>query len=228
MNIILPYRADPNNGLELKFALRSIAKYLTGYGEIFIIGDSVPKWLKNVTVIPCHEQNEKLAKNILNKILLSFQYAGEDVLQWQDDIFLTRPLNVTDIKYWYDGNLEQAIFRHHGSYKTYIENTAKKITEDVPYFDTHTPIIYNKEVFNKLAAKYDWQTKNFLIKSLYCNLLCDPGVEMADCKISGPMRYNQIKEKINGSLFFSTSPQAVSDDMVEVLRELYPEKSKYE
>jgi len=43
-------------------------------------------------------------------------------------------LKVTNIKYWYDGNLEQAIFRHHGGYKTYLENTAKKITEDALFF----------------------------------------------------------------------------------------------
>lgn len=229
INIVIPYRTDPNNGLELKYALRSIEKYLAGYNDIFIVGDC-PKWVRNVKHIDCREESAKLAKNILNKILHAFTIrdVGEDIIQWQDDIFLTMPLRVEDIKYWYEGSLEQAIFRHHGNYKAYIENTAKKITEGKPYFDIHAPIIYNIDVFQKLAATYDWQTRNFIIKSLYCDLLQEQGVKMHDCKISGPMRYNQIKEKINGSLFFSTSPQGISDEMVEIFEELYPEKSKFE
>lgn len=39
MDIILPFSADRLNGLELKYAIRSIRKHLTGFDGIYIIGD---------------------------------------------------------------------------------------------------------------------------------------------------------------------------------------------
>lgn len=238
MNIIIPYRKEPNGGMELMYALRSIQKYLTGFKEVWIIGDC-PAWVKNVNHIPCEEQTGKNARNILNKILKAFERSrevGETVLQWQDDIFLTQPLNIKDIKYWYDRTLEEAIYEHHGSYHSYITNTALKVTEAARFFDTHTPIIYKKFRFEQLAKTYDWQRKNYILKTLYCtNGFVNPqyidGVQteqMKDCKIATPLRFNEIKKKIAGSIFFSTSPQGLNEEMIEVFEELYPEKSNFE
>lgn len=220
------------------YALRSIQKYLTGYKEIWIIGDC-PAWVQNIQYIKCDEQQGKNARNILNKILKAFERSrevGETVLQWQDDIYLTQPLNVSDIKYWYDRTLAEAIYEHHGNYHTYITNTALKVTEDARFYDIHTPIIYKKARFEQLARSYDWVRKNFILKTLYCtNSFIHPqyidGIQteqMSDCKVATPLRYNEIKKKIEGSMFFSTSPQGLNTEMIEIFEELYPEKSKFE
>lgn len=237
MSIIIPYRKEPNNGLELKYALRSIQKYLNGFKEIWIIGDC-PGWVININHIDVREETGKNARNILRKILKGFdrREVGETVLQWQDDIFLTQPLQVKDIKYWYDRTLEEAIYEHHGSYHTYITNTALKITEAAKFYDIHVPIIYKKNRFEQLAKSYDWDRKNYILKTLYCSsgaINCQyiDGIQteqMKDCKIATPLRFNEIKKKIGGSLFFSTSPQGLNEEMMEVFEELYPEKSNFE
>lgn len=228
MNIIIPYRSEALNGLELKYSLRSIQKYLTGYKTIYLIGEKIPTWLINVEIINCHEQTAKLSKNIYDKILKAFEFreVGDKVIQWQDDIFLTQPLNVTDIKYWHEGTLEEAIESNHGHYKQYIVDTAMRITGDAKYFDIHTPIIYHKEIFHRLK-KYDWIRKNLLIKSLYCHEAQVEGVEMQDCKLFQPIEKKDIQEKVK-SMFFSTGPQGIDPAMVEVFEELYPEKSSFE
>ena len=53
MDIVIPLGTGSrwqNN--ELRFALRSIEKYLTGYDKIFIIGEC-PSYLQNIIHIPC-------------------------------------------------------------------------------------------------------------------------------------------------------------------------------
>jgi len=38
MDIAIPYKASQYPGVELKYALRSIGKYLTGYDKVILIG----------------------------------------------------------------------------------------------------------------------------------------------------------------------------------------------
>jgi len=226
MNIVIPYRIEANNGLELKFALRSIEAYLTGYDEIYIIGSDYPNWLQNVRRIDVHEESRKTSANIVKKILGSFNHAGSAVLQWQDDIYLQKPLDVSDIKYWYNGTLEDAVKRSHGHYKELVISTAMKIGEEFKYYDTHTPIIYEEIRFN-YVSNY-WLKKDYLLKTMYCQSLNPDGEELQDCKIGQPMTKAEVLQKIDGKLFWSTGPQGMSDEVIEILNEIYPNKSKYE
>lgn len=225
MNIVFPYRTEALNGLELKYSLRSIDKCLSGYDKVFIIGDKFPGWLTNVVPVLHHEENVKTSRNIINKMLCAFGMMDE-FIQWQDDIYLTRHLNVSDFKYWYQGDLEQAIFKHHGGYKQMIVNTALKVTEKTKYFDIHAPIIYKKDPFKQMVDLYDWNQKSYLVKTLYCHTAMVKGDPLRDCKIGGPVA--DLKVRIGDSLFFSTSPQGVCDEMVAYLESLYPDKSKFE
>lgn len=231
MNIIIPYRHEVHNGLELRYALRSIEKYLSGYGDIYLIGDKFPNWVQNVKFINVPEPERKTSRNILIKIMAAFDQAGETVLQWQDDIYLTNHMHTVNVKYWYEGTLEEAIEKTRGNYKLICINTAYKITDLAIYYDIHTPIIYERQYFKRIVEKYKWHKAQYLVKSLYCRESFWPkpeGEEMKDCKLNGAMTQREIKDKINGNLFFSTSPQAIDPVMIEVLNELYPDKSKYE
>jgi len=189
----------------------------------------MPGWVQNVNNRHCTEQAVKLSRNIYDKILKAFEFreVGESAIQWHDDIFLTKKLHVKDLKYWHEGTLEDAIEKNQGSYKQYIVNTGLQITGAAKYFDIHTPIIYEKEIFRSLK-KYDWQNKNLLVKSLYCHEAKVEGVELKDCKIFQPYEKSEIEKKIAGKLFFSTGPQGLSPAMGEIFEGIYPEPSKYE
>ena len=230
VNIIIPYRHEVSNGIELKYALRSIEKHLTGYNHIYLIGDRFPEWITGVRFIEVSEPERKASKNILTKIKQSFAHAGSIVLQWQDDIYLTKDLHIRDIKYWYDGTLERSIERSHGGYKQLVINTALKLTEEFNYFDIHAPIIYRENYFNQIAG-LDWDKKKYIVKSLYCKFDTtseSEGEEMKDCKLHEKETKECRLNKIKDALFFSTSPQSIDPAMIEILEELYPEKSKYE
>lgn len=226
MNIVIPYRYE-RNAVELKYALRSIESYLKGYGEIFLVGERFPSWLQNVHYITCAEETAKSPVNIINKLLKasSVREVGDPFIRWDDDIYLTRELNVSGMEYWYDGTLGQAIDKHFGKYKQIIQNTAYKVTDSEKYFDVHAPIIIH-ERFLLRTAKLDW-AKPMLVKTSYCNNVFEiSGTEMRDCKIGGPGK--DVLKEIEGSLFFSTGPLSIEPKLVEALEKLYPKPSKYE
>jgi len=229
VNIVIPYRPS-NNGLELKYALRSIEKNLTGYGEVFIVSDRPPKWITNVHTLLLSEETEKNSRNIVNKMLFASnrREVGENFIRWDDDIYLNKPLDVKDFKYWYQGTLADAIFQHRNNvrYRKYIENTAMKITDREFYYDIHTPIVYNKEKLKNLT-KYDWSTF-YLSKTMYCHHAGVEGVEMEDGKLVATMTEKEIIDYISGRLFFCTSPHSISSAAINVLESLYPNPSKYE
>lgn len=172
------------------------------------------------------EESSKDVRNILKKIYEGLKVTKQ-ALQWQDDIYLTRELNAKSVPYYAEGDLEQAIFRHHGSYKTQIVNTALRVTESVPFFDVHTPIYYEIEGFKKMLREYPWE-KKLLIKTLYSHCVGVEPYPYVDVKIHGPHSKEEILQRIGQSLFFSTSPQSISHTMVEILESFYPNQSKYE
>lgn len=229
LNIVIPYRKDGNGGVELKYALRSIEKYLTGYKDIFIVGDKPPKWAKNLKHIHCGEESAKCARNILNKLIEATKHreVGDPFVQWQDDIYLTRPLHVKDIKYWYDGTLCQQIEKVHGRYHKIVLNTALELTGNEYYWDVHAPIIYKRGFLNLVACYPKFKEKDCLVKTTYCYTAQVEGEPMKDCKIHCPQPKGKIYEKAKDSLFFSNS-SIIDTILVEVLNELYPDKSKYE
>lgn len=225
MNIVLPYRFVETP--ELKYALRSIQKHLTGYDNIFLVGDRIPKWVQNVEFIYCSEESVKCAKNILNKLVVASNHpdVGAQFLQWQDDIYLLKPLTVNDTKYWYDGSLEGALDKAFGRYHKIITNTALKLTGEARFYDIHTPIIYKGEWLKQIA--HHWNGKDYLIKTMYCVSNEDNREQMKDCMIDVAQSKEVIYSKIKDKLFFTTYSQ-IDDTIIEVLEELYPEKSKYE
>lgn len=220
-DIVIPYLETYHKELELSFALRSIEKYLTGYAQIFIVGDK-PR-LQNIIHIPFTERCEK-EQNIFRKIKTACQdeRVSDDFIMWHDDHFLLKPLD--KIKYWYDGSLKELSVKARGGYRTAVLNTLEKFPDGFNY-DVHAPVVFNKKTFLELT---NW-TKEHILKSYYCNYTNVNDAEpFKDCKINFPISKTAIEQKIDGRLFFSTGPQAMTGEMVDVFEQLYPLKSKYE
>ena len=222
--------------VELRYALRSVEKYLKGYGEIFIIGQA-PRWIKNVTVIPATD-NDKIyykERNIFNKIMLACQDSrvSEDFLFMNDDHFLLSEFEAGEFPYYYQGTVTLQAARN-TPYVNSVFNTVEFLGDyKALYFDIHCPIVYNKAVFSRWIPTADWDKKyGYCIKTLYCNfdslLVGETQQYYPDLKLSGPLSSLEIKEKIKGRLFFSTNDNVMEGGMLAVFEELYPKKSKYE
>lgn len=243
MDIVIPYTPDKNSGIELRMALRSIEKYLTGYGRIIIVGKP-PSWLKTfhvvingqgkeihqgVAVFPVHDEPTRKEYSIMKKIKFACMndHVSENFIMWHDDHFLLKPLNVVDMKYWYNHTLEVAASHAKGGYLQTIRNTMKVLSmTPMVNYDIHVPMVMNKEWFLNAVVPIFADGKEYCIKSLYGRFYT--GEVMSDCKLNGPYSYKAIMAKIKDRLFFSTGQHGLTPAMTAVFEELYPSPSQWE
>lgn len=231
-SIVIPLGTGSRwNNTELRFALRSVEKHLTGYGDIFIIGEK-PEWLQNVIHIPATDIEQTWAKerNIFNKIMLACDdpRVSDDFLFMNDDHFLLRDYVAGEFPFYWDGSLTDVM--RVSQYKNTVANTVAQISEEVRYFDVHCPIVYNKMQFLYAVDELDWSRKyGYCIKTVYAQSLFDPiTIHLRDLKINQPLPYGEIINLIAGRPWFSIGDAARQGDMLQVLEDLYSAKSCYE
>ena len=225
MTIVLPYKDDILSGVELRFALRSIEKHLTGFDNLVIIG-APPDWY-NGEFKEAKDYNHRKQFSIYQKLLVACENksVSPNFIMWNDDHFLLKDKMVLQIMNWYDGHLKETVNKNHGiRYKEAIANTLQLIPEGLNY-DIHTPCIYNKAVFYSLFMD---RTDEICIKSYYFNKTKEFQQPMKDFKINQLLSKEAIKELIKDRLFFSTSTNGMKKPMIELLNELFPNKSRWE
>lgn len=228
--IVIPYKDDILSGTELLFALRSIDKYLTGWSNVVIIG-TPPEWYKG-EFVQAQDYRHRKQYSIYSKLLVACELNNvtDSFLMWNDDHFLLKHLHVGHIDSWYDCNLKETLNKNHGArYRETIANTLQIIPEGRNY-DIHAPCRYDKPTFKMLFSN---ESREICIKSRYFNFLnvlagISGGSEMKDFKINQLLSKEAIKELIKDRLFFSTSTNGMKKPMIELLNELYPNKSKFE
>lgn len=233
VSIVIPLgRGSRNNDIEIRYCLRSIEKYLTGYGDIFIVGEK-PDWLQNIVHIPCPDFGDKTydkEHNIFCKIMAACadDRVTDDFLFMNDDHYLLRDYEAGRFPYYYDGLLQD--YKTITDYKHTVWNTVEwNFGENYTYFDVHCPIIYNKLNFIQRMSIPDWNIRfGYCIKTMYCYLNVGKGEEYPDLKINEPLTDTQIKQKLTGRSWFSIGDKAFNGEIRQVLQELYPTKSKYE
>lgn len=231
MDIVIPYRTSASNGLELRYTLRGIEKYFPDLENIFIIGDC-PDFLQNVIHVPAKDLSERhfKARNIMSKLLVACydKRVSDSFAMFNDEHFLLRPWQPV---YDHCGTLEESIRRYtsHQTYRNTLSNTFHELNNSGLNFDTHSPIVFQKDIFIRTVATVNWSRPwGYGIKSLYCNMAGITGEKRTDLKI----KQSWSKENINGLLlnhaYFSIDDRALNSQMIKVLQELYPQKSIYE
>lgn len=233
MTIVIPYRDEVHKGLELKYALRSIEKYLSGWDEIILIGQHP----ENISIPFAYYDDYPGRKefSIYNKLMAACACLkiSDDFILWNDDHFLTQPLDVSQMKYWHNGRLEKElkyvvngeIRTAGGRYRKAIEHTLEEAPMTLNW-DIHVPIVFNKE---KFKATFAGRQDELCVKSFYCYKNGITNNEfMEDLKIPFQMPYERLKEKIADRLFFSIDSAAIGPDLIRLWGELYPSPSKYE
>lgn len=226
------------NNHELKYCLRGIEKYLSNVGHLYIVSNKLPSWLTNVTLLYADDEkgSEWKDRNIYRKILCACENedVSEDFLFMNDDHFMQDVFELPDFPYYYrEHDMQETIDKNINNiaWKTSIQNTRNYLVNngyECKMFDTHTPIIYNKSMFNKLS-KLDWNTPyGYGIKSLYANMNRINGTLCKDGKLfPSETSETSIKKRVMDNPCFSTSSY-VPIQQQEFIESLFTEKSKYE
>lgn len=218
------------NDTELRYSLRGIEQHLSNYGEVFVIGERPSFLSNNIIHIPATDGDKTYNKerNIYTKIMAACNdpRVSDDFLFMNDDHFLLSNYRADQFPYYFDGMLGDV--SSVSDYRYTLHNTKSVLGVDVPCFDVHTPIVYNKRLFQLLSC-YDWSVKfGYCIKTAYCARAGVAGKPYQDLKIKDPLTTDQIKELIKGRDCFSVDNQAREGGLLQVLNELYPTKSRYE
>lgn len=234
-SIVIPLGTGSRwNDTELRYCLRSIEKHLTGYGDIFIIGEK-PDWLRNVVHVPFADQGDKTYDkelNIYSKIMAAIadDRVTDDFLFMNDDHFLLQGYEAGKFPYYCHGWLND--FMITSDYKHTVTNTANlfSLIPDILYFDVHAPVLYNKAIFAATFAGLDWSKWfGYCIKTVYANNVIGlTAIEYPDLKISEAYPASKIHKLLSGRAWFSIHDRAFNGGVRQVLQELYPKKSKYE
>lgn len=217
---------------EIMYCLRGIEKYVKNYRHIYIIGNK-PEWITGVQEYhrPDPFNHER---NIYEKIKFACELPeiSDRFLFMNDDHFLLSEIDANIYPYYYRLTLDEKISARTrpDGYRKSMENTRSILTSDrQKYFDIHTPIVYDKKLFLEVNAEVNWaRPMGYVIKSLYCNKIGIDGMEMRDLKLKGPMKYGELRRKIQGRHVFSISDSAINKDFECLMSELYPNPSKYE
>lgn len=228
---------------EIKHSLRSVDRFLKNKNRVFIIGE-LPSFVRNVIHIPCDDAFDGHEKNITNKILKACNTTeiSSNFLLFNDDHFLLKEVEANKFPYLYKEDLAVTIEsrKRDDEYKEALKNTyqllkSKKVS--TKNFDGHIPILYNKDTFRKIFNDIDWKNKEYVIKSVYCNINKILGNLSADCKINKrDISLVDVEEIIKDKLCFSIGDEAVRDNAAIrkmsntklLIKNLYKEPSQYE
>jgi hypothetical protein len=233
VDIIIPLNnRSTQKNLELRYCLRSIEKYLSGVGDIFIVG-YCPDWVQNVIHIPFDEdsRNRFRDRNIMSKMMIvcNDERVSDDFLMVHDDHFLLADYEAGEFPYYHCGHMVPG----QGQYGETKRNTEHLlcVLSGIPIlnYDAHCPILFNKGKFLKVSQA-DWSKwYGYCLKTLYCVMNGIEGEFMYDIKIRMPLKADNIMNMVQGRSWFSIGDRCWTEGgMKEVLQTLYPSKSKYE
>lgn len=221
---------------ELRFCLRSIEKFLSGYDNIFIIGQK-PEWLTGVIHIPHTDLQQSRFRdyNIYLKVIAGChdERLSDDFLFMSDDHFITKKFHADALPYYYCGQLVDYLYDNPRKmpYVNVLLNTYKYLNglnKPTLNFNLHCPIIYNKEKFSTVFPQ-PWPEYGFALKSIYCNILNIEGKYYEDLKIKEDATLQDVEKLIADRYFFSIADSAIRrGNMKTILPILFPSPSKYE
>lgn len=235
-DIIIPLKwHSPNNYIELRYALRSLVKYMSNIGMVFIIGSTKPKWASDALVqIKKNDASHYASINIKDKVMTTcrMQSLTDDIIMMNDDHFLLRPFDADHLPYFYQSSLMFKYLENQRlPYGQQILNTVDVLKLNYPTlnYDVHFPIRFNKKLFLELD-RFNWSIEHgLLVKSMYCNVNSIKGTFAPDLNIMSPPRtMDKLNDMLSDRWYFSTHEGAIWSLMEQKLNELYPEKSIFE
>lgn len=230
IDIVIPLGSrSHDNYTELRFCLRSMEKHLKGMRQVFTIGHK-PDWVQNIIHIPLEDDPRSRFKerNICTKILTACEdeRVSDSFLMVHDDHFLLQDIEAGSFPYAHHGPMTPGP----GQYGETKKNTISLFRDPINDHDSHCPILFEKQKFREAMQKADWSKwYGYCIKTLYCVQNGITGEYYSDLKIRRIESAEGIKSAIDGRKWFSTGDRVFKlCPMMDIMNELYPEKSKYE
>lgn len=199
-----------SNGLDRKYALRSISANISNLGKLHIL-DGMDD------TRPMHKERSiylKIMKAVEDKSVSS------TFLVVHDDHFVLTPYNSFP---WY----YQTPTTYRKTYATTMQNTFA-ITGGERDYDVHCPFVVSKAGFKKLA-KLDWNKPyGYGIKTMYAHMNKIDGELCTDLKLRDVYSRQEMDNMMRNRDWFSTSDNVMKGGVLSWIVSRFKEKSKWE
>jgi hypothetical protein len=250
IDFVIPYIMGPDNGLELRYALRSIAKNFrhTNY-RIIIVGDK-PDWLTGVLHFPFERVVSQINRAYTDQLLKLYSILtetdiGQSFVWTYDDVYFTSEVTLDDL-------LQKKAVASFDRYPTHIDQsgagtnwkeTMKYTMETVRMeggsnynYETHIPRVFEKKKVLALMEKYKLLERPMMLSSLYFNILHKNETPLCLFDSNPSIRFllrstfdvQTLLDHLVKHKFTNNSPLTWTPVIKTVLQHLFPEKSKYE
>ncbi|WP_321519989.1 hypothetical protein [uncultured Bacteroides sp.] len=240
ITVVIPYAKELAQGKELLFALRSICVNSHFPGKIVIIGDREDWFSDEVTVIPHTRVSDNPQIDTIEKLKIAIdsELVSDKFIWSNDDIYFISPVLLADIEVLkIKGILTPSSFS--GAYRDNMIRTIDLLGGgEVPDFETHTPVIFEKEKLITLFEKFpELSTGGYLISSIYFNVLFPSFIPMVlDWKedqcllpvVSQGWDINVFNKLISKKKFLNNAESGYSENLIKRLSDLFPDKSDLE
>lgn len=227
MDVVYLLRRWPRNCIELKYSLRTLENLK--HDNVYVIWFK-PDRLTNVIHIPYFDSTKRF-ENVRNKyrIICENEEISDDFILMHDDNYILKPIK--ELKYYIRWTLQEhsdVIYeRFNNNHYYHAIKEVQKIFPNWYSFDTHTPIIFNKDKLANIMEMYGdslWSKR-----SIYCNYYnIKPDIlseSYSDCKVIDG-NYIEAMKKLK---FFSTSDKMVIDSwFIQYIDKIFNKPSIYE
>ena len=223
---------------ELRYSLRSIDKFGQNIGRIFIAINELPPFIdpEKVKWVAIRDLGKIKHLNIMNKVECAMRYTdiADDFLIASDDHFYIKPTDFANYPLYYK---EEALRGRTEEYWASVRDT-RKFLEDHGLTslacNCHLFKHMNRPLYMENIALMDEGKKLHYgaeVNYLMGNLLIAQGVEptlIKDIKIKEFKSREELLDQIGDSHFFSIFDSALNCGIKEYLREIFPNKSRWE
>lgn len=234
IDIVYPLGKGSINGdNELKFSLRSVEKHLTGWRDIWIIGE-FPRWgnhlLKHVPAIDKHDS----ALNILEKIKIACETPGisDYFLFMNDDHIFRQDSDAVMYDYYFSQDDLKKYLETRPSVDYYVEliKDTLRFDSEMLFYDIHKPMVINKQAFLDMYDTVYFHSfkRGLLVKSMYCHVNKIIGTPKPDCILRTKEDGQNVANLVQNSDVFSFTDDAICKEFIQYMDKNYPIKSQFE
>jgi hypothetical protein len=224
------YTCKIGNNEELRYSLRSVEKFYPD-ADVWVVGGKPDWYTGNFIPVPQSSTSFSNVKNSLAAVCKN-KNIPDDIVVMNDDFIFVR--EIEDIKHYYGGTLSDKIlsYRKHKASPSYIRQLAnlyrfvKRRAKVVLDFELHVPMPVKKTLLVQVISD------EVMWRSNYGNRFVqeDTREQMEDVKVynGGNLSFKSYDYLSGEYPFISTQDNSFDTVYKNLLKDLFPKKSKYE
>ena len=237
-------------GEELKYSLRSFDEYFAELGELWIFG-YLPPYIDPLKVTHVSEQpsvNEGIFTHpgVRRLVVRDYPEIGEDFIVASDDHYLLSSVKMGDLGPYALQDLSQVKTRGRSDWQLKIWRTYDLLVHlgyPTINYESHTPMQINRSKYTAMAnlftntekaARHD--NESYCVATAYWNIVGNGNLKIRSghdyrigfTQINRTNRKSKIKKALQGKTFLFHNDHGLTRALKSVIRELYPNKSRFE